>query len=379
MRYPLLASLVLLSCALSAMAGDEPGACRVYVGTYTGGGCEGIYTFTFDTETGAPGPVSLAAATENPSFLALHPAKPVLYACGEMAKGGTVSAFRRASAAGRLTRINDVSSEGAGPCHVAVSPSGRHVAVANYRGGSMALFPVAEGGGLKPACATRAYTGQGAHPKRQKAPHAHAVNFGPEGNTLYVTDLGTDRIHIYRYDAEPGTLEEAEPPAAHLAPGAGPRHLALHPSGQYAYVVNELGNTVTAFTRNGAGGLTSIQTIGTLPDTFTGDNTTAEIVLHPNGRFLYASNRGHDSIVAYAIAADTGRLRLVGHAPTGGKTPRNFNIDPAGRFLLAANQDSGSIAVFRINSDAGTLKPTGVSILVPRPVCVVFAGGTKGE
>ena len=344
---------------------------RVYVGTYTGGESGGVYLFPLDAETGEPGEVVLAGAAENPSFLALHPDRPVLYACGEVSGGGTVSAFRMKEEDGALSLLNAVSSEGRGPCHVAVSPSGQHVAVANYSGGSMALLPIDETGALKPACEAIAYTGQGPNTARQEAPHAHAANFGPEGRVLYITDLGTDRVHVYDYDGNAGTLTAASPPAVVLPAGAGPRHLAIHPNRRFAYVVNELGNSVTAFRRNEAGTLEPMQTVGTLPEGFTGPNTTAEIAVHPSGKFLYASNRGHDSVAVFATDADTGKLLARGHTSTGGKTPRNFNITPDGRYLLAANQDSDNIVIFRIDADSGALQPTGKEVSVPRPVCIV--------
>jgi 6-phosphogluconolactonase len=363
----LFAALALMVCA-PAGADDW----RVYIGTYTGGDSEGIYTFTLDGESGEPGEASLAVSTENPSFLALHPEKALLYACGQAGQEGAVSAFRIEGATGKLTLLNTVSSEGKGPCHVDVSPSGRHVAVANYSGGSMALLPINETGSLEMASATQRYEGQGPHPTRQQAAYAHAADFGPEGRALYVTDLGTDRVHVYGYDAEAGTLVPAEPPAAILAPGAGPRHLDIHPNGRFAYVVNELDNTVTAFARDDTGNLETIQTVRTLPDDFAAENTTAEIVVHPSGAFVYASNRGHDSIAGFAIDAETGRLTAIGHTPTGGKTPRNFSITPDGRFLLAANQDTNTVVIFRIDTATGALSATGGVVDVSKPVCIVF-------
>ncbi|MFP4500518.1 MAG: lactonase family protein [Candidatus Hydrogenedentota bacterium] len=372
MRCAIFLSLALLIPLLTAAAGDTPDTWRVYAGTYTGGESEGIYTFTLDAATGEPGPVALAAGTENPSFLALHPAAPVLYACGRTERGGMVSAFRMTDDRGALALLNDAPSEGKGPCHVDVAPSGKHVAVANYSDGTMAMLPVDSEGALAPACATHTYTGSGPHPTRQQAPHAHAVNFGPENTVLYVTDLGTDRVHRHHYDAQAGTLEPADPPAVHLAPGAGPRHLAIHPTGRFAYVVNELDNTVTALARTESGGLEIIHTIGTLPGDFNAENTTAEILVHPSGKYLYASNRGHDSIAAFAIAPQTGRLTAIGHTPTGGQTPRNFNIDPAGRFLLAANRNTDNIVVLRVDTDTGVLEPTEHEVSMPTPVCVLF-------
>lgn len=349
---------------------------RLYIGTYTSGAAEGIYVLDFDPDSGAADNLRLAATTENPSFLAKHPTLPVLYAVGEMVKqpdgpGGTVSAFRIESS-GALTLINRASSVGAGPCHVAVAPSGRHVAVANYGGGSTALLPIDDDGALSEASAFIQHEGSSVNPKRQEAPHAHSVTFDPGGNYLVVADLGIDKLLIYRYDAAKRTLTPNNPPAA-LKPGAGPRHTKFHPTLPHLYSVNELDSTVTAFTFDTATGWTKgIQTVATLRGDFTGSNTTAEIRVHPSGKFLYASNRGHDSIAVFAVDIQKGTLTPKGHTPTAGRTPRNFNIDPAGKYLIAANQNSDSLATFTIDPATGSLTPLGQPITVPTPVCVLF-------
>jgi 6-phosphogluconolactonase len=341
---------------------------RVYIGTFA----DGIYTFSLDTETGETGAVKLAASTKGPGFLALHPSRALIYAAGQNDEGSAVLAFARDTGTGMLTLINSASSEGRGACHVDVSPQGSHVAVANYSAGTMAVLPIRADGGVETASATDAYTGSGPNEARQKAPHAHAADFGPEGKTLYVTDLGTDRIHSYAYDSNAGTVAPMDPPAAMLAPGAGPRHFTIHADPRWAYVVNELDSTVTAFSRDETGRLESIQTIGTLPADIEEANTTAEIVVHPTGKFLYASNRGHDSIACFAIDVETGKLTAMGHTSTGGERPRNFNVDPSGRFLLAANQDTNNVVIFRIDEKTGVPEATGQSVEVPSPVCVVF-------
>jgi 6-phosphogluconolactonase len=215
------------------------------------------------------------------------------------------------------------------------------------------------------------HEGSSVDPRRQAGPHAHSINVAPDNRFAFVADLGLDRVMIYRFDPQRGTLEANNPPWASLAPGAGPRHFAFHPSGRSAYVINEMKSTVTAFAYDAnRGSLDEIQTVTTLPESFIGNNTTAEVQVHPSGRFLYGSNRGHDSIAVYAIDAETGRLTFVEHESTGGSTPRNFGLDPDGRYLLAANQASDSVVVFRIDAATGALTPTGHSIEVPSPVCV---------
>jgi len=341
---------------------------RVYIGTFA----DGVYTFTLDTKTGEPGAVERAVETKSPGFLALHPGQPLLYAAGQDDNGSAVLAFSRDPSTGMLALINSASSEGRGACHVDVSPQGTHVAVANYSAGTMALLPIRADGGVEQASATDEYEGSGPNASRQRAPHAHAADFGPEGTTLYVSDLGTDRIHGYHYDSDAGTIAPMDPPAAKVAPGAGPRHFTIHPDSRWAYVINELDNTVTAFARDDSGKLETFQTVDTLPRGFEEANTTAEIVVHPTGKFLYASNRGHDSIASFAIDSETGLLAATGHTPTGGVRPRNFNVDPSGRLLLAANQDTGNVVVFRIDASTGVPEATGQSVEIPTPVCVVF-------
>ncbi len=351
---------------------------RVYVGTYTQGVSEGIYLLDFDASTGDLTLQGLAVATENPSFLAIHPDKAVLYAVGEMAgtsehPGGTISAFAIDKVTGLLKLINQESTIGTGPCHVCVAPSGRHVAAANYGGGSIALFPVEDDGSLNPASSFIQHEGSSVNPQRQEGPHAHSVTFDKAGRMLIAADLGLDKLMLYRYDAARGELTANNPPFARVAPGSGPRHVAIHPSGRFIYCVNEMGNTVTAFAYDAeSGAMQELQSIGTLPEGFDGDNTTAEIQVHPSGKFLYASNRGHDSIAVFAIDEDTGRLADIGHTPTGGHTPRSFNIDPSGRYLFAANQDTDNVVVFRIDPEHGTVAPTGRDVGIAAPVCVVF-------
>ena len=372
-----------------AVSGQTPkpspaggGDMLVYFGTYTGEktGSKGIYVSRLDRKTGALTTPELAAETANPSFLAIHPARDFLYAANEVGTfdgkpGGSVSAFAIDRTTGRLKALNQQASVGSGPAHVVTDKGGRNVLVANYGGGSVAVLPIGEDGALKPASDFEQHTGSGPNLQRQKAPHAHSVNVNRADTHAYVADLGIDRVMIYRYDPAAGSLAPNDPPSAQAEPGAGPRHLALHPGGRYAYVINELHCTITVFSVDeGTGALKAVQTVSTLPEgtSVQPGYSTAEVQVHPTGRFLYGSNRGHDSVAVFAIEAGTGRLTPVEHEPTGGSTPRHFGIDPSGSFLLAANQRSNSVHVFRIDGASGRLDPTGHTAALGSPVCVKF-------
>lgn len=344
----------------------------VYVGTYTREKSKGIYTFRFHAAGGNAGAVELAAETESPSFLAVHPNRRFLYAVSE-AGSGTVNAFSIDAATGKLTFLNKASSGGAGPCYVSVDRTGRNVLVANYGGGSIAVLPAGADGRLKEASAFVQHKGSSVNPKRQESPHAHWINVSPDNRFVLASDLGLDQVLIYRLDAKKGTLEPNDPPFAKVKAGAGPRHFAFHPGGRFAYVINEIASAVTAFTWDAKrGALSEIQTVTTLPAGFTGNNSTAEVVVHPTGKFLYGSNRGHDSIAAFAIDPARGTLTAAGHTPTQGQTPRNFALDPSGAYLFAANQRSDSVVVFRVDQKSGQLTPIGLKLEIPTPVCVRF-------
>lgn len=344
---------------------------RVYVGTYTSGERKGIYRLAFDDVSGATTLEGVAAETKNPSFLALHPTKPVLYACAEEEAGAGVAAYAVDDATGGLALLNHQPAGGSA-CHVSVSPDGRYVGVANYGAGSCAVYPVGEHGSLGPALATFQHEGNSVNPKRQTGPHAHSANFDPAGRFLIVPDLGMDKLLVYRFAAT--SVVPNDPPFASVEPGSGPRHFAFHPTKPWAYVVNEMGNTVTVFQWDAEKGmLAAIQTVGTLPEEFREESTAAHIEVHPSGKFLYVSNRGHDSIAAFAMDQVTGTLTARGQTKTGGKTPRNFTQEPSGKYLLAANQNSNDLFVFAIDQETGALTPTGTSIAVPMPVCVVFS------
>ncbi len=349
----LAATLVL--CVGLALAALHAGAVQpatstlVYIGTYTGEKSKGIYVSRLDLSAGTLSAPVLAAESANPSFLAVHPTRDLLYAVNEIGNyegkpSGSVSAFAINRETGALTALNRQPSVGSGPAHLIVDHGGRNVLVANYGGGSVAVLPIGPDGALKPASAFIQHTGSSVNPDRQKAPHAHSVNVDASDRFAYVADLGLDKVMIYRLDAAKGTLVANDPPFASTQPGAGPRHLALQPSGRFAYVINEMLNSITAFARDHErGGLTAMQTISTLPpDQKPLPNySTAEVLVHPSGKFLYGSNRGHDSIAVFTIDKTSWRLTFVETQPTQGSTPRGFGIDPTGAFLLAGNQTVG--------------------------------------
>lgn len=352
---------------------------RVLVGTYTGGGSRGIYRLEIDAESGrlVTGP-SLAGTSENPSFLAFHPSGKWLYAVNEVAsfRGGTtgaVSAFSVDPLSGDLTLLGQQPSQGADPCHLIADGQGRHLLVANYTTGSVAVFPLAADGRIEPASWVRQYTGSGPNEARQRGPHAHAVLMDGAGRFVLSADLGTDRIHVERLDAGTGRLAPNEPDGVLLEPGSGPRHLAWHPNGRVLYAINELRSTVSANRWDeGRGVLTPFQTVAALPAGFGGENTAAEIAVAPDGRFVYASNRGHDSLAVFAADA-SGMLAPAGWVESGGRTPRSFAVDPSGRWLVVANQGSDSVVVFRLERETGLPYAVGPPIAVPEPVAVVFS------
>ena len=346
---------------------------RMYVGPYTGDESKGIYLYEFDTSDGRLTSKGLAGEAQNPSFQALHPTRPLLYSVGEMGAGGAVYAFKIDTDTGKLTLLNTVSSVGPGPCHIAVDQTGQCVVIANYGGGSVASYAFNDDGSLSEAKSFFQHEGSGPNQQRQKGPHAHCANFSPDNRFVLVNDLGLDKLFVYRVDPKEGTIEPNDPPFAKLAPGAGPRHLAFHPNGKIVYVINELDSTVTVFDYDAENGkLTEKQTITTLPEGFDGQNTTAEIFVHPSGKFVYGSNRGHNSIVVYAVDPDSGKLSFVQRESSGGDWPRNFVIDPSGRYLLVAHQKSDDIIGFEIDQNTGKIKPTGVRAELSQPVCITF-------
>ncbi len=346
----------------------------VYVGTYTrhephvDGKAAGIYVYTLDAETGQLVYQSTATGIVNPSFVTISPQGNFLYAVNEAAEGA-VSAFAVDGATGDLTFINQQSSLGYAPCYVSAAADGRFVLAANYVTGNVCVLPVLTDGRLSSASDNQQYQGHGPDP-RQDGPHAHCIVPDKDGRHFLAADLGTDQIMVYGLDATQGKLFPAASPVQ-LPPGSGPRHLCFHPDGRFIYVLAELSFQVFVFAYDAtSGALHPQQTISTLPPGYTTANTGAHVAVSPDGRFLYASNRGHDSIAIYAIAPETGLLTPVGHEPTQGRTPRHFAMSKDGRFLLVANQDSDTVVVFRRDAVVGGLTAVAPPTPIPTPVCL---------
>lgn len=349
---------------------------RVYVGTYTRDGSEGIYTMTLDSRTGKVTEPVLAAKIANPSFVSVHPNGKWLYSVSEQggANGGRVTAFSIDPSSGVLTELNGVKSQGDGPCYVSVDATGRYVFVANYGSGSIAALPIQADGKLGEASSMVQYEGTGPNEARQKGPHAHSIRQMPKTNLVLSADLGTDKLMIFKFDPATGKLSPNQPAFLKVAPGAGPRHFAFHPNGGLIYVNGEMASNVTAFAFDPKRGtVRDLGAVSTLPADFKADTSTAETVVHPNGKFAYVSNRGHDSIAVFAVDKGNGRrLKPAGHVKSGGQTPRNFNIDPTGSWMLVGNQRTNDVHVFRIDKKTGMPSPTGQVLKVGAPVCIRF-------
>jgi len=348
----------------------------VYVGTYTDHGSRGIYAYAFDVLSGQMIPVGLAAQTVQPSFLANSPDGKFLYAINETnefqgKQTGGVSSFLIDKTSGKLELQNEVSSLGPGPAFITLDRTGRYVFVANYAGGSVSVYSILPDGRIGDSTYFVQHKGSSVNKQRQEAPHAHAVAVSPDNRFILVADLGLDQILVYPFDASRGTLG-----AAHIVktePGAGPRHLTFSADGKFVYVINELKSSITVFTYKAAdASMSPVQTVSTLPAAFKGTNTCAEIVVHPNGKFLYGSNRGEDTVALFSIDPAKGTLTRVENVSTGGKTPRNFAVDPTGLWLLAANQNSNTIFRFKINRETGRLAQAGPAVEVPSPAMVDF-------
>lgn len=350
----------------------------IYVGTYTNATSRGIHLLRFDTATGRLKLVGLAAESVNPSYLAIAPGGRYLCAVNEVGNlngqpVGGLTSFAISPQDGMLRQLNQVSSGGASPCYVTVDPAGHHVLAANYSAGNLIVVPMGKDGLLGPASDFKQHRGSGGNLERQSGPRAHCVRFSPDRRFVFAVDLGIDKVMIYRWDPKQGRLDPNNPGEFRTRAGAGPRHIDFHPNGRFAGVINELDSTfISCAWDAGSGGLRELQTVSTLPDGFTGTNYCADVHFHPTGRFVYGSNRGHDSIVIWRVDGRTGRLELVGHESTGGRNPRNFVIDPTGRWLLAANQASDSIFVFRIDQKTGGLSRVGEPVNISMPVCLKF-------
>jgi len=350
-------------------AGDQ---FLAYVGTYTHEESKGIYAYRFDASTGKLSTIGLVAEVEHPSFVTIHPNRNFLYAVSET-DDGTLVSYAIDHATGKLTKINSVSAKGGWPCHISVDSTGGTLAVANYTTGNVAAFPINSDGSLGEASAFDQHQPEEYEGRRQPGPLAHSADFSPDNRFLVTSDKGVDKLFVYRFDARASSLTPSDPAFLRIDPGSGPRHFAFHPSARWAYGNNESSSTLNAYSWDGAKGvLAKMQTLSTLPEGYSGRNSTAESEVHPSGKFVYVSNRGHNSIALFSIDQETGTVTLEDHFPTQGKTPRNFAIDPTGQYILAANQRSDDIFVFRVDAETGRLTPTGESVSTDAPVCIKF-------
>jgi 6-phosphogluconolactonase len=349
----------------------------VYVGAYTRepfGHGEGISVFQFDPASGEMSHVQTLDGILSPSFLTADPTRRHLYSVNEW-DDGAVSAFARDSETGKLTTLNQQPTHGAAPCYVTMDTAGRYLLVANYAGDTVAVLPIAGDGSLEPASCVIRHQGSGVNPDRQERPHPHMIAPTPDGRFVLVTDLGTDQIVTYELEAGTGqlVLNRRGPAFAEAEPGAGPRHFAFSPGGDTVYVLNELGSSLTAFDYDSnTGTLSARQTVSSLPSDYSGVNYCAHVVVAPDGRFVYGSNRGHDSIAIWPVDPDTRELGLASHQPSGGNWPRNFALDPTGGWLLAANEKSDTIVTFRRDAETGMLTPTGQVTKTASPVAILF-------
>jgi 6-phosphogluconolactonase len=371
--------LLLLLLILAAVGAQAAGQKYwLFVGTYTGKGSEGIYSYRFDPDTGEVSPAGLAGATQNPSFIAADPQGRFLYSVNELdvldgKPTGGVSAFRIDRASGKLTFLQQVASMGKAPAHLSLDKTGRYVLVANYNSGNVAVFPIAPDGTLAPHSAFEQQSGSSVNPLRQAGPHAHSIVTSNDNRFALSADLGTDQVLVYRFDDRKGTLSPNNPPFAKVKPGSGPRHIAFAPSGKFVYLASEMAATITIFSYDAQSGtLTTRQTVPTLPADFKGENREAEVVIDSTGRFLYVSNRGADTISVYAIHAADGSLSFLQRVPSGGKIPRHFAIDPTGNWLFAANHQSNNIQLFRVDRATGRLTAASQISRISDPVCVIF-------
>lgn len=378
--FLLAAPLLLFAGPASKNPGPANAQYLAYVGTYTAKTqSKGIYVYRFDPETGKLAENGVAAETQDPSFLAVHPSGKYLYAVNEGAitdggKHGAVTAFAVDAQSGKLKQLNQVSSLGTDPCFISIDKTGKYLLVANYTSGSVAVFPIEADGSIGKSTAFVQQSGKtGPNKQRQEGPHAHWIETTADNRFAIAVDLGLDELLVYKFDANNGTLTANDPPYVKIKAGSGPRHLVFSQDEKFAYVASEVASTVTALKFDAKkGSFKQEQTVSTLPPGFSGRNDVAEIAIHPNGKFLYVSNRGNDSIAIYSIDLDKGTLTPLGGMPTGGKEPRHFTFDPSGKFLFAENQLSDEIDVFRVDSSAGALSANAETIQVPSPVCLVF-------
>ena len=377
--YTLLTIAVLLTLLFSFnLMAQEDGMQKVYIGSYSPADEAGIKCYGFNPDTGEMTFLSGTSGIENPSFLAVHSNGRLLYAVSETDgregnTSGGVASFRIVSSKGELERLNEVSSGGAAPCHISLDRSERVLMAANYNGGNIAAFPLEKDGSLGKISSFHQHRGSGSDLPNQREPHAHSINTDPSNRFAMVADLGLDTLFVYRLNPETGLLAPHDPPFVKVKRKSGPRHLAFHPGGSFAYLINEIASTITVFKYDSESGrLEEIQTVSTLPEDFDGRNSTAEVVVHPSGRYLYGSNRGHDSIAVFEIDRQSGKLEPAQHRATGGRSPRNFCLSPDGKFLLAANQRSDNLLVFPLEESSGRILDPVDEISTKAPVCIRF-------
>lgn len=348
----------------------------IYIGTFDRNESQGLYVYEFNPETLKMTKIQTVNDRKGPNFQAIGPAGNYLYsvsgeAFSDTSKAGTITAYRIDQKTGKLTLINEQSIGGVGPAHVSVDPKGRFVYASNYGSGSLSVFAIQENGGLSPAIEVIQHQGSSINKERQQAPHVHSIIPSPDGRFIYVSDLGTDQIKIYKVNQETGNLSPAETPYFKSTPGAGPRHFVIHPNGKVAYSVEELSSAIAVLKIDpSTGALTQIQHISTVPEDYEGENFPADIHISPNGQFLYTSNRGHNSLAIYKIDEATGKLMPVGYQQVKGKWPRNFRIGQRGTFVWAANLNSDNVVLFKRDKATGKLSYTGTQVKVPAPVCV---------
>jgi 6-phosphogluconolactonase len=367
-------TLLIAASALWGLVAGRASAADYFVffGSHRQGTGIGFSIAHFDSDTGKLSAPRFALQTPAPAFFVIHPDGRHIYSCNS-GNTASVSAYLFDPATSILKLVNTKPSGGGDPSYISLDPDGRHVLVANYQGGSLSVFAIQQDGSLGDRTAFIQNTGHGVNPTRQTQPHAHSIRVDPTGHFALAPDLGLDKVFVFRYDARAGSLTPNDPPFAATPPGSGPRHLTFHPNGRWVYVIHEITGIITQFDWDSEKGLlTPLQTISAVPADFKGINTSAEIAIHPNGRFLYATDRGPNCLAVFAIDARSGNLSLIEDVPTQGKTPRNFAFDPTGRWLLVTNHDSNNAVVFAVDPTTGRLTQAGPPVAVPYPFCERF-------
>lgn len=344
----------------------------VYFGTHRAGTNIGFSLAHFDTDTGVLTKPQFLIESPAPAFFTIHSDGRHLYTCNS-GSPGRVSAYEIEPHTGALKFLNRLPAGGPDTSYVSLDQTGHFLLAANYSGGNIAVFAIKPDGSLGERTAFVQHTGSSVNPVRQTHPYAHSIIVDPSNRFALVADLGVDKVFVYHFNEQDGSLQTNNPPFVNITPGSGPRHVKFHPNGKWVYLISEIASTVTAFNWDSTNGsLTQFQSVSALPANFKGVNTSAEIVVHPNGKFLYASNRGDNTVAVFAIDQTTGRLTLVEHVPSGGKMPRNFAFDPTGKWIICSNHDSNLAVVFRVDENTGKLTQTGDPVSVPYPFCERF-------